>query len=153
MDFDRIRKLRAAGLSFRAVAREVGCSINTVQRAVNTEAMAEYQREYRKNNRDKFTKYQAEWEDRNRQYKNEKEARRRARKLSATPAWLTESDLDEMRAIYAEAQRLTNETGILHHVDHIYPLKGRTVCGLHCPLNLQILTATDNLSKGARYFG
>jgi transposase len=153
MDFDRIRKLRAAGLSFRAVAREVGCSINTVQRAVNTEAMADYQREYRKNNRDKFAKYQAKWEDRNRQYKNEKEARRRARKLSATPAWLTESDLDAMRAIYAEAQRLTNETGILHHVDHIYPLKGRTVCGLHCPLNLQILTATDNLSKGARYFG
>ena len=140
-------------MSFRAVAREVGCSINTVQRAVNTEAMADYQREYRKNNRDKFAKYQAKWEDRNRQYKNEKEARRRARKLSATPAWLTESDLDAMRAIYAEAQRLTNETGILHHVDHIYPLKGRTVCGLHCPLNLQILTATDNLSKGARYFG
>ena len=140
-------------MSFRAVAREVGCSINTVQRAVNTEAIADYQREYRKNNRDKFAKYQAKWEDRNRQYKNEKEARRRARKLSATPAWLTESDLDAMRAIYAEAQRLTNETGILHHVDHIYPLKGRTVCGLHCPLNLQILTATDNLSKGARYFG
>ena len=46
---------------------------------------------------------------------------------------------------YAEARRLTLETGILHHVDHIIPInKG----GLHCQTNLQVLTAAENLKKG-----
>jgi len=46
---------------------------------------------------------------------------------------------------YAEARRLSRETGIPHHVDHIIPIaKG----GLHCQLNLQVLTATENLKKG-----
>ena len=46
---------------------------------------------------------------------------------------------------YAESRRLTRETGIQHHVDHIVPLaKG----GLHCQTNLQVLTASENIAKG-----
>lgn len=87
-------------------------------------------------------------------------ARRRAVKLKATPPWLTDSDKAAMRALYDEAARLTEVTGIPHHVDHIVPLRAtcpitrqRNACGLHIPANLQVIPATDNLSKNCYFNG
>lgn len=70
---------------------------------------------------------------------------RQAAKLKRTPPW---ADKEKMKAIYIEAQRLTDETGIPHEVDHFYPLQGVTVSGLHVENNLQILTISDNRKKG-----
>lgn len=70
--------------------------------------------------------------------------RREIEQLRATPVW---ADLEAIAAFYAEADRLTLETGVKHHVDHIYPLRGKTSCGLHVPGNLQVLPALDNLKK------
>lgn len=75
-----------------------------------------------------------------------KEARRRAAKLRAIPPW---ADADKIAEIYAQAAEL-RALGVDCHVDHIVPLQGRTVSGLHCQDNLQILLASDNLSKGNR---
>lgn len=76
---------------------------------------------------------------------------RETREIKATPLWLTDADWTEMKWIYAKAARLTRETGILHEVDHIIPLRGRNVCGLHVPANLQVLTRTANRSKGNKH--
>lgn len=75
-------------------------------------------------------------------------AKRRASKLNATPSWLTENDWMEIRRYYKVASFLTEKTGVKYCVDHIHPLQGENVCGLHVPWNLQVLTDAENTSKG-----
>jgi 5-methylcytosine-specific restriction endonuclease McrA len=67
------------------------------------------------------------------------------------PKWLTKEHWDQIRAFYIEAAKLTAETGIPHVVDHIHPLRGKTVSGLHVPWNLQVITRDENLRKSARF--
>lgn len=81
------------------------------------------------------------------------EVERRALELSATPLWLTDDQRAAIKATYAEATRLERETGIPRHIDHIVPLKHPHVCRLHVPWNLQVLTATENLSKNNYFDG
>ena len=69
----------------------------------------------------------------------------------ATPKWLTESDWASMNRIYEEARRLTRKTGVKHQVDHIIPVNGDNISGLHVPTNLQILTQSENVAKSNRY--
>ena len=69
----------------------------------------------------------------------------------ATPPWLTEAHQEAIKDFYKESARLTQETGIAHHVDHIVPLRGKNVSGLHVPWNLQILTADENYIKNNKF--
>lgn len=74
----------------------------------------------------------------------------RARKLKATPDWLTAFDLEMIKWTYEAAKIAEDHYGEPYHVDHIIPLKGENICGLHVPWNLQVLTAYENISKGNR---
>ena len=78
----------------------------------------------------------------------EKSRRRQASKLLRTPKWLSEEHLVAMQCKYSVATML-NKYGVEKWtVDHIIPLQGKTVCGLHVPWNLQIMTQFNNFSKG-----
>ena len=89
-------------------------------------------------------------------HRNDKRDNYRGGKIPNAPPWLTISHKREMREFYMRAVELTADTGIRHHVDHVYPLFGIDVngehvsCGLHVPWNLQILTAKNNRVKGRR---
>ena len=87
------------------------------------------------------------WRKENRGVCNAKTRKREAAKFRAAPKW---ADQAAIRAIYSEAVRITKATGIEHHVDHSVPLNHPMVQGLHNEFNLQILTATANVSKGNR---
>lgn len=71
-------------------------------------------------------------------------AKRRSTKRNAIPPW---ANLDAIADIYRAASLLTKVTGQPHEVDHVVPLQGKNVCGLHVETNLQILTLPENRSK------
>jgi 5-methylcytosine-specific restriction endonuclease McrA len=73
---------------------------------------------------------------------------RQKRVKQATPKWANVSAIKEF---YIGAQRLSKETGIPHEVNHIIPLQGKLVSGLHVPTNLQILTEKENQQKNAKF--
>jgi len=79
------------------------------------------------------------------------EAKRRAEKMQRTPKWLTEHDLKVMNGFYSIAAMLTRENKEPWHVDHIIPLRGEKVSGLHVPSNLQVMRGVENVGKNNRY--
>ena len=63
---------------------------------------------------------------------------------------LSLNERNVLAEIYAEAKRLTYETGVEHHVDHVRPLAAG---GVHHPKNLRVVTAIENLKKGSTHNG
>lgn len=105
------------------------------------------QSKYRQNNIEKLKAYNTEYRLAHLAEDAARSMKRYSRKLKAAPMWLTAQQLQEIKFFYIEAKRLEKETGIKYHVDHIVPLQGENVCGLHVPWNLQVLSATENLQK------
>ena len=105
-----------------------------VYRKTNAEAisirMKEYQRGYREDNKAKFHAYRAKY---------------RAVQLERTLTGIDNLDF-EVFLIYEEASEM-RKAGYDVHVDHVIPLQGELVSGLHVPWNLEIIAAKDNLSK------
>jgi len=101
----------------------------------NPQKLAEYQR--RKNAKDKGKR-------------NLLTANYRQAKIDRMPLWLSETDKTQMESIYKYCAGL-REAGLDYHVDHVVPLRGENVSGLHVPWNLQVIYGPDNMSKGNRY--
>jgi len=93
-------------------------------------------------NPEKNREHKRKWDKAHPENRLAYKARRRAKKLNATPLW---ADQETLLEIYAKARAEGME------VDHIVPLSNPMVCGLHVPDNLQLLTGSENRKKGNRF--
>jgi hypothetical protein len=94
---------------------------------------------------------QAEYKDRNVDVVRADTSVRKRRHREATPKWLTPAERLQMRDLYVQARKLTELTRERYVVDHIVPLRGESVCGLHVPWNLRVITQDENLKKSNKH--
>lgn len=139
-------------------------------RAENPEKFKEYHRNYFQANKEKLTKQnrqrhkekvaadpayrekvrkqKEEWRINNRDYFTKYAIKRSTVLQKATPSW---ADLSAITTKYKERECMNGLTGVEHHVDHIIPLQGKNVCGLHVASNLRVILARDNLAKSNKH--
>jgi len=142
---------RGYAVAWRENNRDKEKARNKKYREDNPDKKAASNKKWATNNPEKVRAINKEYTQSNQDKRSAWAAKYRASKLSATPEWLTQEHQDQILAKYAERDRITQETGIEHHVDHIFPLQGENICGLHVPWNLQIITATENMQKSNSY--
>ena len=117
----------------------------------NPEKMKGYMQKASKAWHERNPDYQSNFYKANKERYVAARARRRAAQESATPTWLTAIDKAMIQEMYDVSEARYIQTGIKHHVDHIVPINGKGVAGMHVPWNLQVITAQENLSKGWRF--
>lgn len=113
----------------------------------NKEKVKHIKKEWANNNRDKVRQSNSNWQKSNRSKCNSLLAKYRASKLKATPTW---SEAEKIQVLYEKCKWLESLTGLKYEVDHVVPLQGKDVCGLHIWENLQILEVIENRTKGNR---
>lgn len=145
---DQFSKQKRGKYGARATCKDCEAYYKKQYHNQNREMVLGRQKKYRQQNRKTAALSKKKWRQANPHRHTEHEARRRANKLMATPSW---SNQLAIKALYKQAaDAIAN--GVNLHVDHIVPLKSDTVCGLHCEANLQLLPASDNTSKGNRWW-
>jgi len=142
--------VRAKDMERHSRDREKRLKQQQEYRAENYEKLQRSIRKWRDENHDRYKVSRRNWyarlADKSQWASNS--ANRRSAKRKATPKW---ADLEKIKTVYSDAAFISYVTGVTHHVDHVIPLRGRNVCGLHVENNLQILSWEANLQKGVRY--
>ena len=157
---------REASLKYEAENREKRRQEKRDFYATNLEKELERKRLHYALNTEKEKARSARWREENREYLREKDRqdaknrpayfcyktqKRHAAKLQRTPAWLSEEQLKEIQVEYELSAWCSQVMGVKYNVDHIVPLQGKTVCGLHVPWNLRVIPASDNFRKSNKF--
>lgn len=126
-----------SGKRYRELNKELVKASQQRYKEFNYSKVLESSSEYRKRNKPKYAAYRS---------------KRRAQELQAQPSWLSNEDLVRMQLFWGLRELKSFVTGEEYEVDHIVPLQGKTVCGLHVPWNLEVILKTENRKKQASYW-
>lgn len=127
---------------------EFGSCKRSGKRSMCKSCVSMYNKAYSKNNRDKYRKAQAKYRKTLKGIAS-RNLRNAERRLRYVP-YLSKYDTLLIKDIYSTCAMMNANLPEKYEVDHIIPLNGKTVSGLHVPSNLQILTAKENNKKGNR---
>lgn len=92
-------------------------------------------------------KYRKTWKAANPELVMANSKHRRTKHKQATPKWLTQEHKAQIKQFYLDAMLVSKVTGVPYAVDHIVPLRGELVSGLHVPWNLAVITREENSKK------
>ena len=136
------------GKAYHAVHRDAVLRQKKAYRQANKGTIAQQKKAYYEANKEAIAAKKSAHQKANPHIFNALNAKRKATKLQATPTW---ADSEAIKGMYQLAA-VFNRTGMNLHVDHIVPLQSDLVCGLHCESNLQLMPASDNISKSNRHW-
>ena len=160
------QKHLAKDVAYKKANREKCAAAIVAWSKVNPEKVKEYARRtkvknkikilaanklYVKNNPEVRRASTRAWRQKNKPYSCAQSVKRHAAKLHRTPSWLTTDDHWFIGEIYELAALRTKMFGFAWHVDHIIPLQGKNVSGLHVPLNLRVIPGAENVRKSNQY--
>jgi hypothetical protein len=135
-------------------------------REANKKLLKEYAKNHYQENKEEYIEKAKSWQSENKdkrkqilsKHKRENRAKHtadtakyRADKDKRTPNWLTEFDHIHIKALYQLAAMRTRESGFPWHVDHVIPLRGKNVSGLHTPSNMRVIPGEENERKNNAY--
>lgn len=161
-DEERIRRRKESQRKWDEANREK----KAAWRAANKERLKNLSKQHYEANKDEYIKRSAIWREENNEkrkailskHKKNNRAKHtadtamyRAMKDQRTPSWLTEFDLLKIKCLYQVAAMYTRESGEPWHVDHILPLRGELVSGLHAPANMRVIRGVENMRKNNNY--
>lgn len=115
--------------------------------ATNKEKISEAHSAWKLKNPDKMKESCRRWRNRNPIRNRVSVSTSQCKGIANCPKWLTDDHKAIIRAIYALSKIKSVLTGVNYSVDHIVPIRGKNVCGLHVPWNLQIITCIENSRK------
>lgn len=140
-------KSKLSQAAFYATNREGKLAKDKARREANIDTFRIKERESYARNKKQRQEKMKRWVAENKDLIAKYAADRRAARNKRTPLWLSDEQRAAILSFYTTAKLVSEATGVLYHVDHIVPLRGKIVSGLHVPWNLQVIIATANLKK------
>lgn len=137
---------------WQQINKERITTIKKVYDSVNRTRFSARQKAKRNERREQYLQSMKDYRSKpeNKAKRTSWQIKREKSKIMRVPKWLTTEQLKAIELFYIKASRMSTETNIRFDVDHIVPLQGKNVSGLHVPWNLQILSHSDNMTKGNR---
>lgn len=146
--FAMFSKHRVSKYGFNSICKICKAKQDSEYAKKNKEKVNEKKKKWAIANKEKIKLAKAKWQQNNKSFGAKTTAKYRYNKHNATVLW---ADFSAIEIEYELAAWCTKVTGEKYHVDHIIPIQGKNVCGLHVHNNLRVVLASENISKSNKF--